>query len=88
MDKQKLFDSFDGLFAYDTGCVDFGIKDEILREEVKVHLDNLEDEDFRLILSEFIREYFLIDEKLKQGYGIEDVNAFIEWLDTYMDISL
>lgn len=28
VDKNKLFNSLDGLFAYDTGCTDSGIKDE------------------------------------------------------------
>ena len=88
MNKLKLFESLDGLSAYDTGCIDSGIKDEILRETVKNYLNNLDDKSFRLLLSEYIKEYFLNDEALKQGYGIADVKNFIDWLDEYMNTNI
>jgi hypothetical protein len=88
VDKAKLFDSLDGLFAYDTGCTDSGIKDELLRNEVKNYLYALDENEFRLTLSKFIREYFLIDEALEKGYGVEDVKSFIDWLEREMDINL
>jgi hypothetical protein len=88
MDKKKLFDSLDGLFAYDNGCVDSGIKDELLREEVKTHLTGLSENDFRLIMTEFVNQYYTCSEAVEKGYGIEDVVGFLKWLDDYMDISL
>jgi hypothetical protein len=88
MDKEKLFDSIDGLFAYDSGCVDSGIHDESLRQEIKDYLDNLSDDNFRIILTEYIRKYFVSEEAVEKKYGIEDVANFIRWLEEYMSISL
>lgn len=88
MEKVKLYDALDGLFAYDTGCVDSGIKDESLREQVKIYLDGLGGEQLRLVLSRFIRESYLTEEALSEQYGIEDVSSFIKWLGDSMDISL
>jgi ribosomal protein S25 len=88
MDKNKLFDSLDGLFAYDSGCTDSGIKDEAHREEVKSYLNSLDDNEFRTILSEFVRERYLTDKALEQRYGIEDVANFIRWLSEHMQIDL
>lgn len=81
MTIQKLYDSMDGLFAYDTGCVDSGIRDEVLRQEVIKHLRNLDPVEFRVVLSNYVREYFISKEAIEQGYGIEDVKSFIEWLE-------
>lgn len=88
MDRTRLFDVLDGLYAYDTGSTDSGIKDENLRQEIIGYLESLDDNEFRITMSKFIREYFISDEALKKGYGIEDVAAFIKWLDRYMDIQL
>jgi hypothetical protein len=88
MDKEKLFESLEGLFAYDTGCVDSGIHDERLRREVINYLHSLSSDDFRLIMTEFIREYFVCEEAVNQGYGIEDVSSFIEWLSEYMEYDI
>jgi hypothetical protein len=88
VEKEKLFKSLDGLFAYDTGAKDSGIKDEPLRENVKEYLDSLSENDFRLIMTEFIRIYFVSEEAVLNGYGIEDVSSFIGWLSEYMDIDI
>ncbi|MNT77399.1 hypothetical protein D3C71_1546930 [compost metagenome] len=88
LDTEKLYDALDGMFAYDTGCVDSGIKDERLREEIKTYFFLTDDETVRLLLSRFIREYFLTEEKLDLKYGIEDVSAFIKWLNDYMEMQL
>ncbi len=86
MIKSKLYDSLDGLFAYDTGCVDSGIKDEVLRQEVLKTLNDLSEDRFRIVISEYIRDMFLSPKALKQGYGIEDVKSFINWLSDRMRI--
>ena len=88
VNKDRLFDYLDGLYAYDTGCTDSGINDELLREEVKTQLDSLSEEEFRVIMSTYIRKYFVSEEAVKDGYGIEDVASFIRWLNDRMDISL
>ena len=88
MDKIKLYDALDGLFAYDIGCTDSGIKDENLRREVANYLGALNDKQFRLIISEFIREYYLSTAALAQGYGVEDVVEFIKWMPSYLGIDI
>ncbi|WP_025909345.1 hypothetical protein [Priestia flexa] len=88
MEQKKLFESLDGLFAYDTGCTDSGIKDEQLREEITDYLHSLEDDDFRITLSTYIREYYVSEKAVEQGYGIEDVAEFINWLSDRMGIDL
>jgi hypothetical protein len=88
MEKEKLFDALDGLYAHDTGCTDSGIKDELLKEQVKDYLNDLDDNDFRLIMSEFIREQFVSEEAISKGYGIEDVGSFLRWLDDELSICL
>jgi hypothetical protein len=88
MEITKLYDALDGLCAYDTGATDSGIKDDNLRSEVKGYLKGLDKDQFRMVISSFIRESFLTETRLQQGYGIKDVVAFIEWLDESMNINL
>jgi len=88
MTEEELFDAFDGLMAYDTGCVSSGIHDEELRARVKTHLETLDEKALQLTLSRFILQEYLTDDAIRQGYGIEAVAEFIKWLDTYMGISL
>jgi hypothetical protein len=40
----------------------------------------------RLFLSRLIRDMWLTEEALAQGYGIEDVMSFAAWLDERMEI--
>ncbi|PPA70029.1 hypothetical protein [Jeotgalibacillus proteolyticus] len=80
MDKTTLFKSIEGLFAYDTGCVDSGIKDEYIKHEVFSYLNSLSENGFRILLSEYIREYYVSENAIAKGYGIEDVAEFLRWL--------
>jgi hypothetical protein len=77
----ELSDALDGLYAYDIGCVSSGIHDEMLRERVKAELKTVD----LLWLSHWVREQYLSDEALKQGYRLEDVARFIKWLRDDMD---
>lgn len=88
MDKRKLFDALNGLFAYDSGATDSGIQDSDLRKEVNAYLDSLDENNFRILLTEFIRVYFVSEEAVKEGYGIEDVSIFIRWLSNTLDIDV
>lgn len=88
MNKEKLFDSLDGLKAYDTGCIDSGIHDEKLRQEVITYLRSLDGKTLRITLTEYIRKYFVCEDAVEKGAGIEDVRAFIDWLSDYMDFDI
>lgn len=79
-----------GIFAYDSGMVDSGIKNERRRAEIKAWLEDqcdIHPDRFRVVLARFIREQFLSDEALEQHYGLEDVALFFRWLDTDMGFS-
>lgn len=74
------------IFAYDLGCTDSGVNCDLLRNQLKGTLENMDENTLRITLSKYIRDSFLTDEAISQGYGIEDVKKFIEWLDESMDI--
>ena len=80
MDSQLAY-TLIGLYAYDTGCVSSGIKDELLRQEALRQLGILNVDDRRTFLAELVREHFLSAEAVQQGYGLEDAQEFANWLD-------
>lgn len=86
MTDLELEVALDGLFAYDTGCTDSGIHDEVLREKVKQELaDDLKNRPFSLVgprLTKFAKRY------LEPPYGLEDIAHFIRWLRDFMEIEL
>lgn len=88
MNTEQCYKTMDKLFAFDMGCTDSGSADELAREEIKTELKNMPEDKIRVLLSVYIRERFLVEEALKNGYGIEDVNCFIKWLDEYMEFPL
>lgn len=86
MEKEKLFDALDGLKAYDGGSYDSGIHDEILRQQVKDYLSSLDFKALKMILTDYILEYYLSPTAIAQGHDIESVATFIRWLDDEMGI--
>jgi len=82
MDKRLLFAGLDGLFAYDTGAVDSGIHDDLLKERIKVYLiaECKSNSAYPEILNEFLKEYYL-----HPPYTLEDVKSFIEWVDELLE---
>ncbi len=91
MSEAELRDALDGLFAYDTGAVDSGIHDENLRARciAEIHRHFEDDHDAGMLwLSRLTRDMWLSDKALADGYTIEDVQEFIDWLDDRMEFSL
>jgi len=84
MSYEDLKDALDGLFAYDTGCTDSGIKDEVLRGQVKTHLRSLPVDEHRALVAKLTVDMWLSEKALEQGYGAEDAKAFLTWLDEEM----
>jgi hypothetical protein len=74
-----------GIFAYDTGSVDSGIHDELLREQA---IDELGAGGALLRLTRLVRTQFLSEEALAEGYSIEDAAEFIKWLRDRMEWDL
>lgn len=89
-EEQSLLEDMIGIFAYDEGSVNSGIKNERRRSEVIAWLEDQSDnhpDRFRVLLAKFIRENFLSDEALDMHYGLEDVAIFFRWLDRDMGFS-
>lgn len=87
MTDEDIKDALDGLFAYDTGCVDSGIKDERLRARVIAELNKDWGSDmYSKRLARIAREMFLTDEAIELGYGLQDLRQFLEWIDEQFEI--
>lgn len=84
MTRDELIDALVGLYAYDTGCTDSGIHDVVLKAKCVKELETLPLPELTIM----IREQWLTDEKLADGYTIEDVHLFITWLADEMDFDL
>lgn len=82
----EVYIALSEIFAYDLGCTDSGNTCDLLRDKLKITLESMDENTLRIILSMHIRNYFLTDEAISNGYGIEDVKKFIEWLDEFMGI--
>lgn len=91
MTDEALTEALDGLYAYDSGCVDSGTHDEALRARCIAELHNRMGEYEiapRLFLSRLVRDMWLSEEALANGYGIQDAMEFVAWLDERMDIHI
>lgn len=88
MTDDELMDALSGLYAYDTGSIDSGIKDERLRARVIAEIRAMpmgEYQRFPGRLSRLAREMFLSDARIEQGHGLEDVQSFTTWLEEQLD---
>jgi len=70
-----LFEAMDGLRAYDHGCLDSGIHDEILRVWVKERIAEGGDS---AIIEAFKRHILAQD-----GYGQEDADDVDDWIEEF-----
>ncbi len=81
MNKEALFDALDGLSAFDHGCTDSGIHDDVLKARVRKYMRALSSDEYRALVSEFLVSMFLSPERVEQGYGPEDAMMFMEWCE-------
>lgn len=92
MTEGELTDALIGIYAYDTGGTDSGIKNEDLRAKCLQALRDAPRRPGELvaqrIIGRMVRELFLTEEALEQGYGIEDAVKFAHWLDDQLDWSV
>ncbi len=72
---ESKIDRIDGIFAYDTGQISGGIKDD----DFKNSLTNNPDE-FELLLTGLARKY--LSQKV---YSIADIKCLIEWAERELD---
>lgn len=74
-----LLDAIDALLAFDGGALDSGTSDPDLRAAVLSHLRQMDVAPRQKLLAQYARR-FLTDEAIREGYGLNDVAKFIEWL--------
>jgi hypothetical protein len=74
-----VFDAIDALMAHDHGATDSGVADDGLRAAVFEYIASLDGPGKRRLLATYARR-FLTDEAIAQGYGLDDVAGFIEWV--------
>ncbi len=77
----NLFDAIDAIMAFDEGAIDSGIADEEMRQAIVEYLKSLDRAERRKVCSEFARG-LLTDESLSQGYSLEDVLTFANWISS------
>lgn len=88
MSDADLWDALSALHAYDMGATDSGIHDERLRERVKETLRQMDPTVRLAFLARGIRDHMLSEEALQQGYGVADVEEFLEWVQSEMGIAI
>ena len=83
MTDTELSNALSTLYAADQNN---GTADETLRASVIVELrkDRSESELFSVRVTRIARDLFLSDEAIAQGYGLEDIRSFVNWLDEVM----
>lgn len=86
MTNEELMDALDGLHAYDGGATDSGIHDERLRQRCRHMIDSMDPDESRIVLSRGVRDLYLSDEAISEGYGWEDVLDFLKWIDNGLEI--
>lgn len=71
-------DLMDGLFAFDTGCVTSGIKNEMEKDRFRSNADY----SFK-IATILLKQYMAHDD-----YGLEDAKRFIEWIEEELEFDI
>ncbi|MBP2652640.1 MAG: hypothetical protein H6Q73_209 [Firmicutes bacterium] len=88
MEQSEFFSLLDSLYAFDEGATDSGINDKITKNKIRQYLAQMLEMDLVLLITSFVREYYLSDSAINSGYSIIDVLAFLEWLDREMNICI
>lgn len=76
-----LWDTLEGIFAYEEGFTDSGIHDPLRRSACAKMVDAMSEKELRLSLSRWVREKYLSEEALLKGYGWECALSFLQWIE-------
>lgn len=89
MTHDELVRALDGIYARDMGSTS-GIYDEDLRARCVAEFAYQRQfrNTWRSWLARLVREMWLSEEAIEQGYGCEDALHFLEWLEERMDTPL
>ena len=76
MTFEEKVDRLDGVFAYDTGCISSGIKDDKFKVELRKDFDLTEK-----LVTEVSKRY------LNHDYTAEDIHALLKWADSELGLT-
>ncbi len=79
--EDELFDLMEGFYAYETGSMDSGIHDPVRRAQAVRQFKAMSETDARVFLSRKMRDHYLSEDAIAQGYGIEDAAKFWSWVE-------
>ena len=71
-------DLMDGLFAFDTGCVTSGIKNDTEKDRFR------SDADYSFNIATILLKAHMAND----DYGIEDAKRFIEWIEEELEFDI
>ena len=77
MTFEEKLDRLDGVFAYDTGCVSSGIKDDSFKITLLSDTGELEK-----LLTALAKQYL----DSNQGYTFEDIAKLVQWAEDEFDL--
>ena len=87
MNDEELRAALDGLYAYDSGSIHSGVHDEALRAACVATM-NAWPRGQSAVFSDkhalLVREMWLSDQAIQDGYGLEDACEFVRWLSDRM----
>ncbi len=87
--RPELVTALESLFAYDAGAVSAGVHDETLRGRCYAELKTAAaGPGNREYFARLLRDMWLSETALANGYGVEDMLAFVDWLQGRMGIYL
>ena len=75
-----IAECLDGFFAYDNGCIDSGIKNDVLKEQIRQSFLEMNNKRLDKILREFVDHYF------NETYGLAEVKKAILWVENTFEI--
>jgi hypothetical protein len=89
-EEREKYGQLCGLFAYDTGCVDSGVKDDVLKAHLQTWLHEQSEahpDKQRIFLARCVQAW-VTEEMIALRYGAEDVAKWFRWLADEMGFDL
>ena len=80
MTNERLLENLLGFMAYDHGCLDSGIHDEVLKAKCKQLIDERRDDEELIEAFRGYVRWLLSPEGREQGYDLEDIYQFLTYL--------
>ncbi len=77
--EAEVIDAIDGFVAYEHGCTDSGIHDEVLRDRVREWIE-ADVKRANATLCRMVNRW-TTDKRIASGYTLADVKELMDWID-------